>query len=126
MKTLWNYLAIGGAGFLGAISRYFVAQVCAGWFGKGFPIGTMVINLSGSFFLGWFATYASYRLMPNETLRLAVGVGFVGAYTTFSTYMYESDNLLRDGAINQALLNLVGSLVLGLIAVRAGWWLASR
>ena len=59
-------------------------------------------------------------------MTLAVAVGFVGAYTTFSTYMLESNALIEDGAAIKALANLVGSIVLGLIAVRAGFWLGAR
>jgi CrcB protein len=120
------YLAIGGAGFLGAITRYMVVVVSARLFGAGFPWGTLIINVTGSFILGWF--YAAYgsRLIVSETLRLAVATGFLGAYTTFSTYMFESDSLIRDGAQIKAILNLLGSVILGLVAVRLGWILGTR
>jgi CrcB protein len=117
MKVLLQCLAIGSAGFFGAIARYLVALM----FGRfqGFPFGTMVINLSGSLFLGWFAGYAGSRSVSDMT-RLAIGVGFVGAYTTFSTFMYESYKLADDGAGIKAIVNIVGSLTLGMIAVWLG------
>jgi CrcB protein len=126
MKTLMQYLAVGGAGFVGSTLRLFVATVCGRLFGVGFPIGTLVINLSGSFFLGWFMTTIANRYPVSDTTRLAIAVGFVGAYTTFSTFMYESNSLLREAAMLKAAANILGSLVLGLLAVRGGIWLASR
>jgi len=126
MKGLVDCLAVGAGGFAGSIARYLVASICGRMFATSFPVGTLVINLSGSLFLGWFATVAGTRMMISPTTRLAIAVGFVGAYTTFSTWMFESDALVRKGAGIQATLNLIGSLMLGLIAVRAGVWLAER
>ena len=127
MKLLLTQsLAIGAAGFAGSLARYFVGSVCGRLFATSFPVGTLLINLSGSLFLGWFATVAGSRLMITPTTRLAIAVGFVGAYTTFSTYMLESDQLIRRGAINQAMLNVIGSVILGLLAVWAGVWLAGK
>jgi CrcB protein len=131
MKTLIQCLCIGGAGFFGAIARFLVGQVCGRWFDTSFPVGTLVINVTGSFILGWIATAVargwtiSDRISP-DTLRLTIGVGFVGAYTTFSTFMFESNQLLEKGATIQAMLNLFGSLLLGLLAVWFGIRLASR
>jgi len=88
-----------------------------------FPLGTLFINITGSLFLGWFLTYIGTRNV-SDTTRLAVGAGFVGAYTTFSTFMFESSRLDDEGATLEALVNLVGSLVLGIIAVRLGTMLA--
>lgn len=126
MKTLINYLAVGGAGCLGAMFRYFVATTCARFLGTAFPIGTFIINITGSFILGWFLTVIGNRVPVSDTTRLAVAVGFLGAYTTFSTFMYESNALIEGAAGIKALANLVGSIVLGLIAVRLGMALAMR
>lgn len=132
MKMLMQCLAVGAAGFLGAVARLLVGQLCSRWFRTGFPIGTLVINVSGSLVLGWFlavmsrnATAFSHRISP-ETLRLTVAVGFVGAYTTFSTFMFESNSLLARGAVLQGMTNLLGSLLLGLIALRMGFWLGGH
>jgi CrcB protein len=124
MKIVLDYLAVAAAGAVGAVLRLLVATFCGRLFGTSFPIGTMVINLSGSMFLGWFLTVIGGRVIVSDTVRLAIAVGFVGAYTTFSTYMYESNSLLNSGATIKAFVNLVGSLLLGLLAVRAGVWLA--
>jgi CrcB protein len=123
MKTLLlRYLAVGAAGFVGAIARVLVATL----FGRlniRFPLGTLVINVTGSMFLGWFLTYVGSRNVSDIT-RLAIGAGFVGAYTTFSTFMYESSRLADEGAGLEALANLLGSLVLGILAVRLGMLIA--
>jgi CrcB protein len=122
-QTLIQYLAIGAAGALGAMFRYFVANVCGRVFSTTFPVGTFVINITGSLLLGWFLAAIRDRAAVSDTLRLAVAVGFVGAYTTFSTFAFESNALLEDGAGLKAMGNLVGSVVLGLVAVRLGIWL---
>src|SRR5258708_6439324 len=106
--------------------RLLVSRFCATMVGAGFPVGTMLINLSGSLFLGWFLTVAGTRLTISEAMKLAIGVGFVGAYTTFSTFCYESNALLEAGAYNKMAVNVVGSVVLGLLAVRLGMRLAGQ
>ncbi|HEY1923222.1 MAG TPA: fluoride efflux transporter CrcB [Tepidisphaeraceae bacterium] len=121
MNPLMTSVLIGLAGFVGAVSRWLVARFF-GQFNIHFPLGTLVINISGSLFLGWFLTHAGRHQFSDAT-RVAIGVGFVGAYTTFSTYMFESNALLDDGAIIKSFLNLFGSLVLGIMAVRLGIWL---
>jgi CrcB protein len=119
--VLVRYLAIALAGSAGAVLRYVVATRVER-FNLRFPLGTFIINISGSFFLGWFLSYVG-RHHVSDTTRLAIGVGFVGAYTTFSTFMYESVKLSDDGAGFVALVNLLGSLVVGIIAVRLGMML---
>lgn len=121
---LTPYVAIGLAGSAGSILRYIVGTVSGRLFGTGFPVGTFIINITGSLFLGWFMETIRYRMVVTDTVRLAVAVGFVGAYTTFSTFCYESTSLMRDGSEIKALLNIVGSVIVGLVAVRLGIALA--
>jgi len=116
-----NLLLVGIGDFFGAISRY----VVDGWIsdtGKGgsFPLGTFVINLSGSFLLGLLFALAMEKAAIDPRIRPPVMVGFIGAYTTFSTLMLESWRLLEDGSWGLALLNLGASGVLGMLAVFAG------
>lgn len=123
--SLINCLAIGGAGFVGALARYGVVRLFGGWKwigGMSFPWATLVINVTGSAFLGWFYTFMARRMSgpAADTLKLAIATGFVGAYTTFSTYMFETDSLVAKGALYQAMGYLFGSVVLGLIGVRLG------
>src|ERR1700690_3541698 len=117
-EFLVRYLAIGFAGSLGAVLRYAVAARI-GRLNYRFPLGTLVINVTGSIFLGWFLTYIGKHQVSDVT-RLAIGVGFVGAYTTFSTFAYETNQLAGDGAALQAAMNVAASLGLGFFGVRLG------
>ena len=120
MKILIHCLAVGAGGFLGALCRMGVAAAAARLFGRGFPVGTLLINVSGSFVLGWFLARVARGWPVPEAVQLAVTVGFLGAYTTFSTFTYETDSLARGGAGARATLYLLGSIVLGLVAARLG------
>jgi fluoride exporter len=114
-------LWVGLGGFLGAIARYGLGGWAAARWGATFPWGTFVINITGSFILGFFMALAQYRPWLHPQLRLLFAVGFVGAYTTFSTYTYESLRLMMDGQLALAALNVIGSVVMGLVAVFAGF-----
>lgn len=120
MRILMNCLAVGVGGSLGALARMGVAAASRALFGAGFPVGTMIINLTGSFLLGWFLARVARGVVVSDVILWGFTVGFLGAYTTFSTFMFESDALVRQGAPGRAALNLVGSVVLGLAAVRLG------
>ena len=115
------YLLIGAGGFLGAIARFLMARWVFYLVDTRFPLGTFVINISGSFLLGVLATIAGQKLFANaEALQLALGVGFLGAFTTFSTFEFETHTLLANGAWMIAAANMFASLLVGLAAVRAG------
>jgi len=111
---------VGAGGFFGAIARY----VLDGWVsrltGGGFPWGTLVVNVSGSFVLGvLFALTVERGLLPAE-IRAPLMIGFIGAYTTFSTLMLESWRLAEIGDLWPAFANVGISVILGLVAVAAG------
>lgn len=112
------YLAVGGA--LGAISRHVVQTWLQDLVGGRFPWGTFVINISGSFVLGLLFALAIERELLTPEIRLPVMVGFLGAYTTFSTYMLESWALAEAGDLSRMLFYLVGSVIVGMLAVVAG------
>jgi CrcB protein len=112
-------LLIGLGGFVGANLRYWLGGWIAQKIGVLFPIETILINLSGSFLLGLFMTLALHYTWSPEW-RQAIAIGFLGSFTTYSTYEYESLRLLQEGAWVKAGLNLFGSLVLGLVAVFLG------
>ena len=102
-----------------------MARVIGAMFDTTFPLGTFVINVSGSFLLGVLGTVVVQKVMPGaESMRLALGVGFLGAYTTFSTFEFETHALIDDGSWLAAATNMFGSLFIGLVAVRAGIVLA--
>ena len=125
MTTLMPYLLVGLGGFIGANARFVVARLVGTLFETRFPLGTFVINISGSFLLGVLGTVVTQKVMPSsESMRLALGVGFLGAYTTFSTFEFETHALLDDGSWLTATTNIVASLFVGLLAVRAGIVLA--
>jgi CrcB protein len=111
---------VGAGGFFGAISRYLVDGWVSGSTGGGFPWGTLVVNVTGSFVLGLlFAASVERGLLPAE-IRAPVLIGFIGAYTTFSTLTLETWRLVEDGSYILAIANMGGSLALGLAAVVAG------
>jgi CrcB protein len=126
MKVLTQCLAVGGAGFLGAVARFLITQLCIAVFGPGFPTGTMLINVMGSFALGWLTAIIAQGAPISRTMQLALGVGFLGAFTTFSTRMNDTVLLGRSGRLDIALLNLLASMILGLLAVSLGIWIATR
>jgi CrcB protein len=123
MKTYIVYGAIGLGGALGAMARHLVGMICLHAFGTRFPVGTFLINITGSLFLGWFITVTGEKMEMNEVTRMAIATGFVGAYTTFSTFMFESNAMIVNGNTAKAMGYLVGSVVVGLLAVWAGVWL---
>jgi CrcB protein len=113
-------LLIGLGGFAGAVTRYLLDGVVSERLTGAFPWGTFVVNLSGSFALGLlFALSADRAILPPE-IRGPILIGFIGAYTTFSTYMLESWQLIESGSIGLAAANLVGSIALGIAAVFTG------
>lgn len=115
-----KYLLVGLGGFLGAIARYALGNWAAQKWGASFPYGTLIINLSGSFVLGLFLAVAAGRLAIDPRWRLFLAIGFLGAYTTFSTYTYETMLLLLAGSWWPGLANLLASNLLGLAASLLG------
>jgi CrcB protein len=114
---------VGGGGFFGANARYFLAKAIAERYGTTFPFGTLVINVTGSLIIGALLTYLTDRAGISANYRLLFVVGFLGAYTTFSTYTYDSLTLIQDNDWPRALLYLGSTVVLGMIAVTVGMWI---
>jgi len=119
-KAMETFLLISFGAILGANLRYWVGGWAAERFGTAFPYGTLIINLTGSFILGLFITLGTERFLLDPRWRVLVAVGFLGAYTTFSSYTYESVNLILKGQAWLGLLDLFGSSLLGGLAVLAG------
>jgi CrcB protein len=113
-------LLVGVGGFFGAIARYAIDGWVSERTGGAFPWGTLLVNVSGSLVLGFlFALSVERGLLPAE-IRAPVLIGFIGAYTTFSTLMLESWRLVEDGAVLAGVANIAGSSLLGFAAVVAG------
>jgi fluoride exporter len=108
-------LGVGLAGGVGALARFLVDGAVAQRAGTGFPFGTLAVNLSGAFALGMVVGAA----LDSDAYRL-VGTGVIGAYTTFSTWAFESQRLGEDGQLRLGGLNFVVSLVLGVLVAWAG------
>jgi CrcB protein len=119
------WIAIGSA--LGGIARYWCSGVLARLIGETFPWGTLIVNVVGSFIIGFFATLTGPdgRIFASSLTRQFVMVGFCGGYTTFSSFSIQTLNLLHDGDWLRAGGNIVGSVVLCLVAVWAGHVLAA-
>jgi CrcB protein len=121
MSSLIPFLLVGVGGFIGANARFVVARLVGALFETRFPLGTFIINISGSFLLGVLGTVVAQKAFPDsEAMRLALGVGFLGAFTTFSTFEFETHALIDDGSWLLAAMNMFASLLIGLLAVRAG------
>lgn len=108
-------LGVAAAGGAGAVARLLLDGTVSERAGRGLPLGTLVVNLSGAFLLGLLV-----GLSPGGDALEVAGTGLLGGYTTFSTWMFESHRLAEDGRGRAALANLVGSLALGLAAAALG------
>lgn len=131
MRVLLQIVLVCLGSSLGGLSRWGASVLVSRYLGTAFPYGTFIINIVGSFILGWFMTFLTQRYMNwdhvplhPEDLRLLVAVGFTGAFTTFSTFEYESDVLFKGGQGLTAILYISLSVGIGLLAMRAGISLA--
>jgi CrcB protein len=120
-RSMVKFIIISLGAVLGANLRYWVADWAAQRFGASLPYGTLIINLSGSLILGLFmAVFTSGRFLIDPNWRLLVAIGFLGSYTTFSTYTLESFILIQSGQVWMGFLNLIGSSLLGGLAAAIG------
>jgi fluoride exporter len=117
-------LFIGLAGLAGTLSRYWLSGVVARRYGETFPLGTLAVNVVGCFLAGLLFYLLQERFLLNQTARTVVMIGFLGGFTTFSSYGLQTFTLLQDGEFGFAALNVVASNVAGLFMVWAGYTLA--
>jgi len=117
-------LVVGCGGFLGAVARYGMNLAVAAFWTRPFPLATLLVNVSGCFLLGLLTTLAGGRLFLSPEWRLFLATGFVGAYTTFSTFEWETERLTEAGFAAWGLLNVVTSVGAGYAAVWLGMRLA--
>jgi CrcB protein len=121
---LQKYLLIALGGALGSIARFWVGSTIAGRMGIKFPYGTLIVNITACIIIGFSLTYLGRRADLSPAWRFLIPIGFIGAYSTFSTYEWETLSTLRSGAFLLAAFYAGGSFILGLIAVWGGSWLA--
>jgi len=121
-----RYLVVLAGAGLGGLTRYALGTWVMARSGGRFPLGTFLINISGSFFIGLLMTLLTERLHPHPNWRLFLVVGVLGGYTTFSSFEYETLQAVRDGARWMGLLYVAGSVLLGYAAVWLGAVLAAR
>ncbi len=131
MSTLFNVGLVAAGSAVGGTFRYVIGHAVGRLAGETFPWGTLLINLSGSLFLGWLTTmfkenwtFDANAAMGEEQWRLLIAVGFTGGYTTFSSFERETYSLLRDGMAWSAILYVTGSVFVGLVAFRVGMLVA--
>ena len=119
-----NILAVALGGALGALTRYGLGAWISSRWNQGFPLHTFLINVSGAFLLGFLNILFIERLTVSPLVRLGIGVGFLGAYTTFSTFGYEVITLLQGGSLLTAALYTASSIFVGFTGVALGVGLA--
>jgi CrcB protein len=121
-----RYLVVLAGAGLGGLARYVAGSWMMLKYGGRFPLGTLIINVSGSFLIGVLMTLLTERLNPHPNWRLFLVVGVLGGYTTFSSFEYEIYQSVRDGARWMGMLYLTGSVVLGYLGVWMGAILTAR
>jgi fluoride exporter len=115
-----KYIVVGLGGFLGAIARFWLGGFISNRLGTWFPYGTFVINITGSFLIGLIITLLAEETHWSPNWRYLIPIGFIGAYTTFSTFEYETFRNVQDGQLLVAFLNIVLSVFVGFLAVWCG------
>jgi CrcB protein len=123
-KSLQKYLLIAIGGAFGSIARYWVGSTIASRAGIKFPYGTLVVNITACLVIGFTLTYLGKRADLSPAWRFLIPIGFIGAYSTFSTYEWETLSTMRSGAFALAAVYAVGSLILGLASTWIGAALA--
>ena len=121
-----RYLVVLAGAGLGGLTRYVAGTWIMAKYGGRFPLGTLIINVTGSFLIGVLMTLLTERFEPHPNWRLFLVVGILGGYTTFSTFEYETFQAVRDGARLMSMLYMTGSVLLGYIGVWLGTILTAR
>ena len=117
-------LAIAAGGSIGAVMRFLVSTGIYSWLGRGFPYGTLVVNVLGSLLMGSLYELFLQRLSISPEVRAILLVGFLGAFTTFSTFSIETINLIEQGYLIKAITNVFASVILCILAAWCGLQIA--
>ena len=121
-----KYLLILLGGGTGSLARYLAGTAIMSRYGGRFPLGTVVINVTGSFLIGLIMTLLTERFHPNSNWRPLLVIGFLGGYTTFSSFEWETYAAVRSGGFWIGIVNVIGSVTLGYAAVWLGALLARK
>ncbi len=114
------YIAIAVGGSLGAVSRYWVSATTYQWLGQGFPYGTLIVNLLGSVVMGFLSVLLGHRFHISDEIRIGLLAGFLGAFTTFSTFALDTLHLAGNDAIVKAAVYILSSLLFCILGAWAG------
>jgi fluoride exporter len=117
---LGKFVIVGIGGFIGSVLRFWVASYIGQRMGTRFPYGTFIINITGSFLVGLVMTVLSEKINLSPNWRYLIPIGFIGGYTTFSTFEYETLRAIQDGQLTIATLNVVLSVLVGFLMVWTG------
>ena len=120
IQMIVNVLLVALGGGIGAVTRYAVSLWAAARLGTSFPYGTFIANVVGCFIIGIFMTIVTEKFIANSYWRLLITTGFLGGFTTFSSYSYETFKLLENTGINAAFYNIAANLISGLLATWLG------
>ncbi|EFP97243.1 fluoride efflux transporter CrcB [Vibrio caribbeanicus] len=122
--SILSFIAIGGA--LGACARYLISELCITLFGRGFPYGTLAVNVVGSFIMGLLIAAFESELLASEPWRHVIGLGFLGALTTFSTFSMDNVLLMQQGAFFKVGLNIALNVILSISTAWLGFQLLTK
>ena len=120
------YIAIAIGGSLGAVSRYWMSSTTYQWLGQGFPYGTLTVNLLGSLLMGFLSVLLVHRFQVSEAIRIGLLAGFLGSFTTFSTFAIDSLELATSDAIPKMILYVLLSVLLCILGAWAGLFTAKQ
>jgi CrcB protein len=123
--NLRDLLLVSGGGAVGAVARYGLSILCSEMLGNRFPWGTFVVNIAGCFLLGWLLQIASLNATISDATKLTVGTGFLGAFTTFSTFSVQTIQAWQRSPV-LGIANVAANVIVGLLATLAGMYLSSR
>ncbi|WP_286235847.1 fluoride efflux transporter CrcB [Thalassotalea sediminis] len=121
--TLYALVAFGGAA--GASLRFFLSQLILNWLGKGFPFATLAVNISGSLIMGTLYGLIEQGVIEVSVYRTLIGIGFLGAFTTFSTFSLDTLLLMQQGEIMKAIINVLLNVSLCIFAAGLGMYLVT-
>lgn len=121
--SLYLFVALGGA--CGASLRFYIYQLVLNWLGKGFPFATLMVNIIGSFVMGVLYQLIEHGILDINIHRTLIGVGFLGAFTTFSTFSLDSLLLIQQGDLTKAAINILLNVSLSIAAAALGLYIVS-